>query len=368
MSGHGGPHGVYQPIPDAETEDGFDDHHETQHAANEVLTHQRTRLVIICGAYNSLIQKIHSQVHEYSDDYAFLETYVYDLGADQLTTFGGQELVNLGTSFYNRYQNLARKSTPFVRASGQERVVQSAQKFTQGFHGALVKDGMSSNQDHYPYSITTINEGEGNNNTLSHGSCTKFEAGHGHDIGWEAQKQWLQIFATPITARLNKELSGANLTAAETIHFMDLCPFETVASPTGQISPFCNLFSEEEWRQYDYYQSLGKFYGYGSGNPLGPTQGVGFANELIARMTNKPVEDHTSVNHSMDHSDATFPLGRTIYADFTHDKCRLNYDIWCTSLLGKPTDTVLAGRFLSLQGLTLKEWNVRVLKKNWSAS
>lgn len=271
--------------------------------------------------YDALIQKIRSRVSNFSTDYAFLTNYVYDLGADQLTTFGQQQLVNLGKSFYDRYQTLARNSTPFVRASGQERVVQSAQNFTQGFHSAkCADDNFSKGDKKYPYPIVTIEEGDGKNNTLSHGTCTKFEAGHGDDVGWETQNEWLQVFAMPITTRLNTNLHGAELVAAEAIQLMDLCPFKTVASPTGQISKFCNLFSEEEWRQYDYYQSLGKFYGFGNGHPLGPTQGIGFTNELIARMTSKPVNDHTSVNHSLDHSEATFPLGRAMYADFSHDK------------------------------------------------
>jgi hypothetical protein len=66
-------------------------------------------------------------------------------------------------------------------------------------------------------------------------------------------------------------------------------------------------------------QSISKYYGFGPANPLGPTQGVGFANELLARLTNMPVQDHTSTNSTLDGSDATFPLGRAMYADFSHD-------------------------------------------------
>ena len=101
---------------------------------------------------------------------------------------------------------------------------------------------------------------------------------------------------------------------------MDMCPFDTVNSPTGMVSPFCALFTTEEWAQYDYYQSVSKYYGYGAGNELGPTQGVGFANELIARLTEQPVQDHTCVNHTLDdNTQTTFPLNRKLYADFSHD-------------------------------------------------
>lgn len=80
------------------------------------------------------------------------------------------------------------------------------------------------------------------------------------------------------------------------------------------MSTYCTISSFA-----DKYQTLNKFYGYSHGNPLGPTQGVGFTNELIARMTNRPVNDHTSTNRTLDTNNATFPLGRKLYADFTHD-------------------------------------------------
>ena len=269
--------------------------------------------------YNAVIERIKSHVENYSPEYEFLRDYVYSLGADQLSVFGQQELVNLGTYFYKRYHALAKAFTPFMRASGQDRVVESAKNFSQGFHQARIVDKASA-ADNYPYPIIVIGEEDGSNNTLHHEICKNFEDGHEGNMGWEAQKQWVELFVPPIRARLNANMPGAELTASETIHFMDLCPFETVANRNGKISHFCSLFTEDEWHQFDYYQSLGKFYGFGNENPLGPTQGVGFANELIARLLKKPVHDHTSVNHTLDDSEDTFPLDRIIYADFSHDK------------------------------------------------
>ena len=273
-------------------------------------------------SYNQTIQQIQENVDTFVGDYAFLQDYVYTLGADQLTPFGEQELVNSGIKFYQRYQSLTRHSSPFFRSSGQARVVESAQNFTQGYHRARSTDRRANTSDAFPYSILVIPEADGSNNTLNHGLCTNFDNATDHNSGDEAQAEWIAIFTPPIMTRLNKNLPGANLSAMQTIYVMDLCPFETVASTVGTISPFCALFSGAEWRQYDYYQSLGKYYGFGNGNLLGPTQGVGFANELIARMTGQPVRDHTSVNHTLDDSNATFPLGdnHVLFADFSHDK------------------------------------------------
>ncbi|RDW92094.1 hypothetical protein BP5796_01488 [Coleophoma crateriformis] len=267
--------------------------------------------------YNATIQKIQSGATAYGAGYTFLKDYEYTLGADDLSVFGQQQMINSGTKYFNRYKSLAKHYDPFVRSSGSDRVVESAYNFTQGFHKARIASGAGDSA--YPYNVVIISEDSGFNNTLDHGLCTSFEDGYDSTIGDSAQAIWAAIFTPNITARLNGNLPGANLTMAETIHMMDLCPFTTVSSEIGVITKFCSLFTEAEWRNYDYYESLGKYYGYGPGNPLGPTQGIGFTNELIARLTNTSVEDHTSTNSTLDGSETTFPLGRKLYADFSHD-------------------------------------------------
>lgn len=273
--------------------------------------------------YSGFIQQLHSNVTSYKGKYAFLADYKYTLGAEDLTTLGQQQLVHSGTKFYTRYEALARKHLPFFRSASQERVVRSAQNFIQGFHSAKLRDPLAKGvaSDRYPYDLEIIQEGPGFNNTLSHELCTAFELGTESTLGSSAMRTWQNIFAPVIVARLNHDLPGAKFSVAQTTYMMDLCPFETVASATGAISPFCDLFNQTEWEAYGYYQSLGKWYGYGSGNPLGPTQGVGFVNELIARMTNQSVKDATSTNHTLDSNPATFPIGsrHMLFADFSHD-------------------------------------------------
>ncbi|KXT04293.1 hypothetical protein AC578_7967 [Pseudocercospora eumusae] len=270
--------------------------------------------------YNATIQKIHANVKSYPDKYAFLKDYQYTLGADQLTLFGEQEMINSGTKFYQRYELLANHVTPFVRSSSEDRVVESAMNWTQGFHRAKTAGPLTLGRDTaYPYPIVVISEDAGSNNTLSHDLCTSFENGPDSTIAANAQEIWANTFVPAIQTRINNDLKGANLTTTEIIYLMDLCPFNTVASPNGTVSPFCALLTETEWHQYGYYETLNKYYGYSYGNPLGPTQGVGYANELIARLTNKAVDDATSTNHTLDDNPATFPLRRGLYADFSHD-------------------------------------------------
>lgn len=262
------------------------------------------------ATYRALIASIQHNSTSFPDEFGFLENYNYTLGADDLTDAGRQEMINSGTHFTLRYGHLLLKHVPFVRSSGQDRVVESAQKWLTGVAQSLKRQ---------PRAIDIIiPEATTSNNTLSHDTCPAFESGPYSELGATAQKTWASRFVPPIQKRINEALK-TNLSTASVISLMDMCPYDTLASPYATISAFCHLFTEEEWHAYDYYQTLGKFYGYGAGNPLGPTQGVGYVNELLARLTEKPVDDHTNTNRTLDLNPATFPLSNKVYADFSHD-------------------------------------------------
>ena len=202
-----------------------------------------------------MVEQLQTNVAAFTGSYAFLADYEYTLGADELTPFGQQQMVNSGVKFYQRYESLASKHTPFLRSAGQSRVVESARNWTQGYHAAkqIDRHARPRGDSTYPYEILEIPENEGSNNTLNHEICSDFEEGWYSGIADAAQEEWASIFAVPIRDRLNDDLPGANLSTIQTIYMMDLCPFNTVASDTGAISPFCSLFSEEEWHQYNYY-------------------------------------------------------------------------------------------------------------------
>jgi hypothetical protein len=261
-------------------------------------------------AYALLVAEIQNTSTSYPDEFAFLKNYTYELGADELTVAGRQEMVNSGIHFYQRYSKLVDEHTPFVRAGGQHRVVESAEKWLAG---------IAQSRHSKPKKVDlVISEGSAWNNTLSHDTCPAFETGPFRNLGSRAQKIWADEFVPAIRTRINSKL-GTDLSATFIIYLMDMCPFDTLARPSAEVSKFCHLFTKEEWHQYDYFQTLGKYYGYGAGHPLGATQGVGYVNELLARLTDKPVEDNTNTNRTLNSDPATFPLGRRVYADFSHD-------------------------------------------------
>ncbi|KUJ11549.1 phosphoglycerate mutase-like protein [Mollisia scopiformis] len=273
--------------------------------------------------YEELFEQIHANTTSYSAEYDFIKNYTYDLGANDLTAFGQQEMIHSGIKFYERYKTLTTLYTPFFRSSSDDRVVESAQNFSQGFHQAR-----GSIDPNYPYPILLISEDDGQNNTLYAQLCTNYEDGPDSDIANDAEDTWRDVWISEVKTRVNDNLIDASLSKSQIIYLMDQCPFNTIANVNGTISSFCGLFNEMEWENYNYYRSLSKWYADLQGNPLGPTQGVGFAAELIARMTNNrnyvtDANSYTSINHTLDYFSTTFPLGpdlvHPLYADFSHD-------------------------------------------------
>ena len=160
-----------------------------------------------------------------------------------------------------------------------------------------------------PFQLTYLCQA---NDTLDNGMCK--------DVGSSdpQSNQWLATFAPPLTARLNAAAPGANLTDKDTDSLLAMCALDTVAHEKA--SPFCALYEELGGGPgFSYLGDLDKYYGTGYGQALGRVQGVGYVNELLARLTGQPVRDHTQTNSTLDGNQATFPLGRALYADFSHD-------------------------------------------------
>ncbi|KAH9482157.1 3-phytase B [Psilocybe cubensis] len=233
----------------------------------------------------------------------FLRNYTYTLGKDNLIPFGALQSVDAGQGAFQRYSQLvSSKNLPFVRASGSTRVVDSATNWTSGF-------SLASHKAFNP--VLSVILDESLNDTLDDSMCPN--AGSSDP----QTNIWTSIYGAPIAARLNAQAPGATVTAADISNLIPLCAFETLAKEIP--SPFCSLFTEDEFAQFEYFGDLDKFYNTGYGQALGRVQGVGYVNELIARLTESPVRDNTQTNHTLDASPVTFPLNRTIYADFSHD-------------------------------------------------
>lgn len=119
-------------------------------------------------------------------------------------------------------------------------------------------------------------------------------------------------------ARLSAFLpAGFNLTGMDVYAMQNLCAYEYA---TFSASSFCSLFTEQEWRDYQYAIDI-QFYGdYGYGATSGRAQGIGYVLELAARLQHKLIySSDTSINYTYDDNTAQFPLDQPFYMDMSHD-------------------------------------------------
>lgn len=67
------------------------------------------------------------------------------------------------------------------------------------------------------------------------------------------------------------------------------------------------------------------WYGSAFGSPVARVQGIGYIQEMVARLTHTPIKIHnTSTNSTLDDDPITFPLDQSLYVDATHEVVVLN--------------------------------------------
>ncbi|RDX45602.1 phytase [Lentinus brumalis] len=249
----------------------------------------------------------------------FLNDWTYKLGEEILTPFGRQQLFDLGVSMRMKYGFLLKNFTetntlPVFRTESQDRMLSSALNFALGFFGPSL-DGQ------YQQLITI--EAHGFNNTLAPSkTCPN---GRDHTKGERATpfvREWGNVYLQAALKRLQPQIGGLDLRIEDVYSMQQLCAYETVAIG---YSKFCELFTEDEWLGFDYSLDLNFWYNSAFGSPTARAMGIGYVQELLARLTHTPISVHnSSTNGTLDDDPATFPLGQSLYVDATHDTVVLN--------------------------------------------
>lgn len=249
-----------------------------------------------------------------SGELTFLADWTYKLGAELLTPFGRSQNFLLGVQCRELYGHLLNNFTeagtlPVFRTQSQDRMVKTAQNFAAGFFG--VPEFLNE------VSIEILVETPGvNNSGAAYETCKNSNDTTKGSIGTGvANKFALNAFNATI-ARLQAQASGINFTATDAIAMLQLCSYETHALG---YSAFCDLFSEEDFLNYEYYYDLSFYYNNGPGSPVAAAQGKGYLDEFIARFTGKYPAPNSALNETFDNSTTYFPLDQSIYADATHE-------------------------------------------------
>ena len=179
-------------------------------------------------------------------------------------------------------------------AGNQDRVVESAQWFAQGYFG---RGWGSMNAS----AFSTINE---DTKTVSWitpmDTCHKWDYNYGNNVRpppparshalldsdvcprAQATIAWGNVYLPPIAKRLNKLLPGVNLTTANVHGALYACAYDLAAHGT---SPWCGAFSQSEIEDFEYELDLlmdGAF-GYNLPTPMGEVLGGLYVSKLVER-------------------------------------------------------------------------------------
>ncbi|KAJ5241977.1 uncharacterized protein N7469_000304 [Penicillium citrinum] len=174
-----------------------------------------------------------------------------------------------GVRFRTRYGNLiSDKSTTRLWASDSQRVIDTAQYFASGLFGLNWESNGRAKLDIIP---ETFERGA---DTLTPGdTCKRYleDVTHGHDYGAHMLARFQDIYIPSIARRLVKENpSLGKLGNVEVFSMQEMCAFETTVRGS---SPWCNLFTEQEWESFEYARDLVHYYRAGPGNSYAGAMG-----------------------------------------------------------------------------------------------
>lgn len=263
-----------------------------------------------------VVDKIHGFIKNgtvFSGDLSFLNTWTYRLGENLLTARGRQELFDSGILNYYNYGRLYDPKTQIIaRTTTMARMLQSAEAFMYGFFGSKWTQNVT---------LEVIMDWRGYNNSMGGDQmCTNAVNGTGMTSS-PATEKWTSIYLKDAAARFQRQSHGgtANWTADDLYDAQALCAYETSAFG---YSPFCLLFTWDEWLGYEYNFDIGFYGDNGFGSAVGRAIGLGFVEEFVARLEHhlpNPPDGSIAINKTLDSSKSTFPLNQTIYFDFSHD-------------------------------------------------
>ncbi|ESK92182.1 acid phosphatase [Moniliophthora roreri MCA 2997] len=268
-----------------------------------------------------------SRLHNVADQWTtsgeleFMNDWTYKLGEELLTPFGRQQLYDLGISMRLKYGFLLKNFTesntvPVFRTESQDRMLHSALNFAIGFFGYPF-------EGQYQQSITI--EAANFNNTLApYDTCPNANRRTVSDRGTWYASRWADKYLASARKRLQKQITGFELSVQDVFTMQQLCAYETVAIG---YSKFCELFTEDEWEGFDYALDLAFWYNSAFGSPVARVQGAGWIQEMLHRLENRPVTEETnkfSMNFTLDGDTRTFPVDQSLYVDATHEVVVLN--------------------------------------------
>ncbi|KAJ8519066.1 hypothetical protein ONZ45_g3959 [Pleurotus djamor] len=198
--------------------------------------------------------------------------YISNLGHDDLTAIGRRELFEHGVEFRLNYPHLKVDN---VLAGDQDRVIESAQWFSQGYFGRTWNNLSSSVFSTIPEDNVTVSW------ITPMDTCRNWQ----YAFGGDAVIAWGNVYLPRITERLNRLVPGLGFSNDDTHGALYACAYDYAA---WKVSPWCDVFTHQELSNFEYELDLlmdGAF-GFNLPNNMGPTLGSLYVSTLIERFSN----------------------------------------------------------------------------------
>ncbi|TKX18579.1 acid phosphatase-like protein 2 [Elsinoe australis] len=186
---------------------------------------------------------------------------------------GTLQAFQTGTEMRTRYEELVleaeRRGQMTFWASGSRRVEETARYWAAGMWGLDWE---------YRARLEVVSEGtERGADTLTPGrTCKRYREEDGGRIkGYKALEEWMGMYLPRVGERLKGFEPEVHFTNVELFTMQEMCGFEILAKGS---SPWCDVFTREEWDEFEYARDLLHYYRAGEGNIFGATMGWLFLN------------------------------------------------------------------------------------------
>ncbi|KAF3017972.1 acid phosphatase pho5 [Penicillium rubens] len=219
-----------------------------------------------------------------------------------------------GVIFRTRYVHLIPKDIrTHLWASDSGRVIDTARHFASGFFGLDWESSGKAQLQIVPESF------ERGGDTLTPGdTCLKYleDTILGHDNGMKMLAQFQETYIPAIASRLiDEDNVGLNNLSNEDVYGMqEMCGFETMVRGTSQ---WCEVFTEQDWYNFEYARDLLLYYRAGPGNIYAGAMGWLWLNATTGLLHDGPIVGSMFLSFVHDGDIAPF---LTALGIFTGDK------------------------------------------------
>ncbi|GEQ67158.1 hypothetical protein JCM33374_g821 [Metschnikowia sp. JCM 33374] len=222
--------------------------------------------------FEKIWKKLKAYNQTFTGELAFFNDYTYFVKDKQFyekettpvnsegTFSGTSDALRHGVSFRSKYGSLFNSSDEtlkvFTASSG--RVHQTSDYFARGFLGDQYSD------DAVDYYIFDEDASLGANSMTPSYGCLNYQ----WDINEDIVAEYDESYLVGARKRILKGNNGLNLTTSDIKNLFQWCAYEINVRGS---SPVCDLFTNEEFVRYSYFEDLDNYYANGNGNNLSAT-------------------------------------------------------------------------------------------------